>query len=40
MRRVRDLRPGQRATIVFCDGHAEAAVESIHPASPAKYEEE
>jgi len=32
MRRVADLRPGQRATIEFCDGRAEAAIESVHQA--------
>jgi exodeoxyribonuclease VII large subunit len=30
LRRARDLRPGQSATIVFCDGRAEATIESVH----------
>ena len=32
IRRVADLRPGQRATIEFSDGRAEAAIESVHQA--------
>jgi exodeoxyribonuclease VII large subunit len=30
LRRARDLRPGQSATILFCDGRAEATIESVH----------
>jgi exodeoxyribonuclease VII large subunit len=30
LRRARDLRPGQSATIVFCDGRAEATIDSVH----------
>jgi exodeoxyribonuclease VII large subunit len=32
LRRARDLRAGQQATIVFSDGRAEATIESVHPA--------
>jgi exonuclease VII large subunit len=30
LRRARDLRPGESASIVFCDGRAEATINSIH----------
>ena len=29
LRRAADLSPGQQASIVFCDGRAEAAIETV-----------